>query len=131
MTFTMIFTGKFVLDFLSRIFLIHMTAGKRRGGGGYFFNFSLPLPPASQTLKTLARRLLPTAYLFHIASSRTWTQNSFLYWKFRTPLSQNQLRDLIGTPFIKSNLIKNEYPSFLIDQVIQKYPDYNLSRNQN
>ena len=108
-----------------------MTAGKRRGGGGYFFNFSLPLPPASQTLKTLARRLLPTAYLFHIASSRTWTQNSFLYWKFRTPLSQNQLRDLIGTPFIKSNLIKNEYPSFLIDQVIKKYPDYNLSRNQN
>ena len=51
MTFTMIFTGKFVLDFLSRIFLIHMTAGER-GGGGYFFNFSLPLPPASQTLKT-------------------------------------------------------------------------------
>ena len=46
-------------------------------------------------------------------------------------MSQNQLRDLIGTPFIKSNLIKNEYQSFLIDKVIKKYPDYNLSRNQN
>ena len=32
----------FYLGFLSRTFTIHMTAGE---GGGYFFNFSLPLPP--------------------------------------------------------------------------------------
>ena len=36
----------YYLDFLSRSFTIHRTAGK---GGGYFFNSSLPLPPASQT----------------------------------------------------------------------------------
>ena len=36
------------LDFLLRTFTIHSTA---RGGKGYFFNTSLPLPPASQTLR--------------------------------------------------------------------------------
>ena len=38
----------FYLDFLSRTFTIHKTAGE---GRGYLFNFSLPLPPASQTLR--------------------------------------------------------------------------------
>ena len=38
----------FYLDFLSRTFTIHGTAGE---GGGYLFNSSLPLPPASQTLR--------------------------------------------------------------------------------
>ena len=38
----------FYLGFLSRIFTIHRTAGE---GGGYLFNSSLPLPPASQTHK--------------------------------------------------------------------------------
>ena len=37
----------FYLGFLSRTFTNHRTAGE---GGGHFFNFSLPLPPASQTL---------------------------------------------------------------------------------
>ena len=37
----------FYLGFLSRTFTIHGTAGE---GGGYLFNSSLPLPPASQTL---------------------------------------------------------------------------------
>ena len=32
---------------------------------------------------------------------------------------------------IKSNLIKNAYPPFLIDEVIKKYLDYKLSSNQN
>ena len=32
---------------------------------------------------------------------------------------------------IKSNLIKNAYPPFLIDKVIKKYLDYNFSSNQN
>ena len=36
------------LGFLSRTFMIHRTAG---GGGGYLLNSSLPLPPASQTLR--------------------------------------------------------------------------------
>ena len=31
---------------------------------------------------------------------------------------------------IKSNLIKNAYPSFLIDKVIKKYLDYKYSSNQ-
>ena len=38
----------FYLGFLSRTFTIHGTAGE---GGGYLFNSSLPLPPASQTLR--------------------------------------------------------------------------------
>ena len=37
----------FYLGFLSRTFTIHRTAGE----GGYLFNFSLLLPPASQTLR--------------------------------------------------------------------------------
>ena len=32
---------------------------------------------------------------------------------------------------IKSNLIKNAYPSFLIDKVIKKYLDHEFSSNQN
>ena len=32
---------------------------------------------------------------------------------------------------IKSNLIKNAYPPFLIDKVIKKYLNYKFSRNQN
>ena len=32
---------------------------------------------------------------------------------------------------IKTNLIKNAYPSFLIDKVIKKYLDYKFSSNQN
>ena len=38
----------FYLGFLSRTFTIHRTAGE---GGGYFFKSSLPLPPASQTIR--------------------------------------------------------------------------------
>ena len=42
----------FHLDFLSRTFTIHGTAGEGgMGGGGYLFNSSLPLPPTSQTLR--------------------------------------------------------------------------------
>ena len=37
----------FYLDFLSRTFTNHRTAGE---GGGQFFNSSIPLPPASQTV---------------------------------------------------------------------------------
>ena len=32
---------------------------------------------------------------------------------------------------IKSNIIKNAYPPFLIDKVIKKYLDYRFSTNQN
>ena len=38
----------FCLAFLSRTFTNHRTTGE---GGGHFINSSLPLPPASQTLK--------------------------------------------------------------------------------
>ena len=38
----------FYLGFLLRPFMNHRTA---REGGGHFFNSSLPLPPASQTLR--------------------------------------------------------------------------------
>ena len=39
------------LDFLSQPFTNHRTVGE---GGGHFFNCSLPLPPASQTLRHYA-----------------------------------------------------------------------------
>ena len=32
---------------------------------------------------------------------------------------------------IKSNLIKNEHPPFLVDKVIKTYLDYKFSSNQN
>ena len=51
----------FCLGFLSRTFTIHRTGGE---GVGYLFNSSLPLPTASQTLKTLAGRLLQRAHLY-------------------------------------------------------------------
>ena len=38
----------FYVGFLSPAFTIHRTVGE---GGGYFFNSSVPLPPASQTLR--------------------------------------------------------------------------------
>ena len=38
----------FYLGFFSQTFTNHRTAGE---GGGHFFNSSLPLPPASQTLR--------------------------------------------------------------------------------
>ena len=38
----------FYLGFLSQPFMNHRTVGE---GGGHFFNSSLPLPPASQTLR--------------------------------------------------------------------------------
>ena len=38
----------FFLGFLSQTFTIHRTAGE---GGGYLFNSSLPLAPASKTLR--------------------------------------------------------------------------------
>ena len=36
------------MGFLTRTFTIHRTAGE---GGGYFLNYSLPLPPVSQTYR--------------------------------------------------------------------------------
>ena len=42
------YSFSFYMGCLSRTFTIHRTA---REGGGYLFNSSLPLPPASQTLR--------------------------------------------------------------------------------
>ena len=46
--FSFFFVFFFYLGFLSRTFTIHGIAGE---GGGYQFNSSLPLPPASQALR--------------------------------------------------------------------------------
>ena len=51
----------FYLGFLPRPFTNHRTA---REGGGHFFNSSLPLPPASQTLRHWAGRLLHRTYIY-------------------------------------------------------------------
>ena len=46
--FFVLFCFVFYLGFLSRTSTIQRTAGE---GGGYFFNSSLPLPPASQAIR--------------------------------------------------------------------------------
>ena len=61
----------FYLGFLLRTFTNHRTAGE---GGGHFFNSSLPLPSASQTL-SISRAITAESSPLHIASSRTQTGN--------------------------------------------------------
>ena len=58
----------FYFGFLSRTFTIHETAGE---GGGYLFNSSLPLPPASQTL-----RHQPGDYCRELTSANSWQPDS-------------------------------------------------------
>ena len=60
----------FYLGFLSQTFVNHRTAGE---GGGYFFNSSLPLPPASQTRST-GWAITAESPPPHIANSSTQTQ---------------------------------------------------------
>ena len=55
----------FYLGFLSRTLSIYRTAGEE---GGYLFNFSQPLPPASQTLH-IARNRTPTGNLWFLRES--------------------------------------------------------------
>ena len=56
-TYLYIFLSK---SFISRTFTIHRVAGKEEG---YIFKPSLPLPPTSQTFKTLAKQLLQRVHL--------------------------------------------------------------------
>ena len=62
----------FFLGFLSRRFTIHRRAGE---GGVYLFNSSLPLPPASQTLRRISRVIISESSPLCIASSWTRTGN--------------------------------------------------------
>ena len=48
MTDVYIYICIFYLGFISELFTIHMTAGEERG---YFFHSSLPIVPASQTIR--------------------------------------------------------------------------------
>ena len=48
---------------------------------------------------------------------------------FKTCINCNSFHDDIEN--IKSNLIKNAYPPFLINKVIKKYLHYKFSSNQN
>ena len=51
------------------------------------------------------------------------------YRSFKICNNWNSFHNDIGN--IKSNLIKNAFPPFLIDKVIKKYLDYKFSSNQN
>ena len=73
---------------------------------------------------------------------RKWiTWGEFVHFKstIDTSRSRNRRIQLIKFNFvkkenienIKSNLIKNAYPPFLIDKLIKKYLDYKFSGNQN
>ena len=50
-------------------------------------------------------------------------------WSFKICNNWNSFHD--DKENIKSNLIKNAYPPFVIDKVIKKYLDYTFSSNQN
>ena len=67
----------FYVGFLSRTFTNHRTAGE---GGGYFINSSLPLPPASQTL-----RHEPGNYCRKLSSAHSQqpdpNRESLVYWE--------------------------------------------------
>ena len=67
----------FLTGFFSRRFRNHRTAGE---GGGYFFNSSLPLSPASQTLRHQLGN-------YWRASSWTQTRNLWFSSTNRQPLS--------------------------------------------
>ena len=54
----------FFFLFLSRFSFAHIHDSQDRRGRGRLFNSSLPLPTASQTLKTLDGRLLQRAHLY-------------------------------------------------------------------
>ena len=60
----------FYLDFLSRTFANHRTAGER---GGYFFNSSLPLLPLYRHLD-ISRVITTESSPLHITSSRSQTE---------------------------------------------------------
>ena len=64
----MIFVFFFYLGFLSQTFTFHGTAGE---GGGFLFNSSLPLPPASQAL-----RHQPGDYCRELTSAHSWQPGS-------------------------------------------------------
>ena len=61
----------FYLDFLSRTFTNHRTAWEE---GGHLFISSIPLPPASQTLRHYSRAITAESSPLHFASSRTRAQ---------------------------------------------------------
>ena len=64
----------FYLGFLSQTSTIYRTAAE---GGGYFFNSSLPLPAASQTID-ISWAITEENSPLHITSDRTRTENLWL-----------------------------------------------------
>ena len=62
----------FYLGFLLQTFTIHRTA---REGGGYLFNSSVPLQPASHTHLDIRQAITAENSPLHISSSRTRTGN--------------------------------------------------------
>ena len=89
----------FYLGFLSRTFTIHRTAGEV---GGYFFNSSLPLPPASQTLAGAITAESPPLYI-----TRTWTRTGNLWFPSERKSLTTKLRTLCSEErnFIVANIL--------------------------
>ena len=116
----------FYLGFLSRPFTIHRTVVER---GGHFFNSSLPLPPASPTLRhspsdycreltsahsqqpksnrdpLVSERKLPTTKLnaLHVIETGTGTSVIFV-------LSYNQLQKVWGKLLFVQFCVSNQLP---------------------
>ena len=82
----------FYLGFRSRTFTIHRTAG---GEGGHTFNPSLPLPPASQTLRHQLGDQISSP--LHIATSRTRTANLWFPSASRQPRRPGRLLNILCT----------------------------------
>ena len=87
----------FYLGFLSRTFTIQDSRGK-----GRVFNFSLPLPPASQTLKQPSR--LPQRA--HLRTQLAARLGSHLCQHIRNMKLQFSSKDIVNT-FLKQRKIKN------------------------
>ena len=75
-----------------------------------------------------------TGLLLNLKSLTSFSYNISLIkclvdWSFKICNNSNSFHNDIEN--IKSNLIKDEYPPFLINKVIKKYLDYKFSSNQN
>ena len=94
----------FYVCFLSPIFPIHRTAGE---GRGHLFNFSLPLPPASETLRHISRAITAENSGLHISSSWTRTGNFWFPSAIGPRLSYTKLSYLQFQSFGKIKTLKN------------------------
>ena len=120
----------FYLDFLSRIFMIHRTAGEKEG---YLQISFLPHPPTSQTLRhqsdyccrelTSAHRWQPDPNRDSCTSSLEFdlSKLALIAAVVRRMLETRIALEKISCVLLKTILIKNNYPLNFIDSCIKPF----------